>query len=297
MDQVALITATVVKEGYDIDAPLLKEACRKVHIELVPICWDVNEDGTTKPSLQCNNYDFAIIRSVWNYHEHVDIFKEWLAAVTCKIVNPANIVAKNVHKGYLQHFRNEGVPIVPTAFFDRGATVDLNEVAKDRNWDRLVIKPAVSAGSDRTKCFTLPAQATEAQSFLSELLETDDVLIQRYMPDVAAGGERSYTCINGKITHSVRRNPTFDGDEIVMVDKTAEQADDEVALVRQVLDSHPQTDQLFYARVDMIKDERTGQWCLSELELIEPYLHMKAHPPCADIFASALRSWIDGCRQ
>eukprot|EP00730_Choanoeca_flexa_P006282 TRINITY_DN12125_c0_g2_i1.p1 TRINITY_DN12125_c0_g2~~TRINITY_DN12125_c0_g2_i1.p1 ORF type:complete len:198 (+),score=30.84 TRINITY_DN12125_c0_g2_i1:445-1038(+) len=167
-----------------------------------------------------------------------------------------------------------------------------HQVAAKYGWTTVVLKPAISAASSRCKRYKVPEQATEAQSFLSELLETDDVLIQRYMPDVAAGGERSYTCINGKITHCVRRQETFDGDEVVLVDSTVRQRPEEVRFVYQVLDSHPQTDQLFYARVDMIKDERTGQWCLSELELIEPYLHMKAYPPCADIFAQALLEWV-----
>ena len=112
----------------------------------------------------------------------------------------------------------------------------------------------------------------------------------------------------------MRREPTFDEDAIVIVRETAEQSPEEVCplhyaalahhlthvglkvkFAHQVLAAHPQADKLLYARVDMIKHDETGEWCLSELELIEPYLHFRAHPEGADALASKLKQFVDRC--
>eukprot|EP00730_Choanoeca_flexa_P006286 TRINITY_DN12125_c0_g2_i2.p1 TRINITY_DN12125_c0_g2~~TRINITY_DN12125_c0_g2_i2.p1 ORF type:complete len:188 (+),score=24.24 TRINITY_DN12125_c0_g2_i2:63-626(+) len=131
MHEVALITSVVVQSGEfmveDVDAPLLIAACAKVGIKLVPVCWDVTEDGHIQPSWTCNSFRFAVIRSVWNYNKETQKFRTWLNSVNCAIVNSTGIVADNIHKGYLKRMERSGVSIVPTEIVKQGSSIDVTK--------------------------------------------------------------------------------------------------------------------------------------------------------------------------
>ena len=47
-----------------------------------------------------------------------------------------------------------------------------------------------------------------------------------------------------------------------------------------------------YGRVDMVRDLE-GQWAVMELELVEPELWMRTHPPAAETFADAIVRFLE----
>lgn len=150
----------------------------------------------------------------------------------------------------------------------------------------MVIKPAISAGSFRTRRFR-HGQAAEGQAFLDALAAEGDVMVQPYMPAIEHGGERALVWIDGEFTHAVGKSPRFsDGEE--RVSQATPVSDFERRFGEFVLSRVPDADGLLYARVDLIPDDDDAPR-LSELELIEPSLFLLQHPPALARFTKAIR--------
>jgi hypothetical protein len=98
-------------------------------------------------------------------------------------------------------------------------------------------------------------------------------------------GERSIVCIDGAVSHAVRKNARFQGDLEQVSTEAAPIADDERALAMRVLASIEA--ELLYARVDIVRDDR-GEPMVGELELIEPSLFLVQHPPAAERLAEGI---------
>src|SRR5205085_1076350 len=69
-----------------------------------------------------------------------------IAALTT-LVNPAALVAWNIHKGYLLKLGRAGIPIVPLSVVARGAAGADQDAARTAFGDEIVIKPAISGGA------------------------------------------------------------------------------------------------------------------------------------------------------
>ncbi|MEM7756423.1 MAG: hypothetical protein AAF297_12420 [Planctomycetota bacterium] len=218
------------------------------------------------------NFDVVVIRATWNYINDVRGFLNWVdrTAQETKLFNSPADVRWNVHKQYLTELGSAGVPIVPTRLVRTGQSLDVLSTIESEGWPKVVIKPAVGAGSFLTHCFE-PGDA-EAQAFLDRFVRTQDMLVQRYMPSVentgSGGGERALVVIDGELTHAVEKSPRFADDEESV--QTAPTDDADRAFVSKVLSSEDFGDLLF-ARVDVMRGDN-GELLLSELELIEPSL-------------------------
>jgi glutathione synthase/RimK-type ligase-like ATP-grasp enzyme len=219
------------------------------------------------------------LRSTWNYALHLDRFLAWIDRVSAvaPLLNPAEIVRANVHKRYLLELAAHGVPVVPTTLVEAGQRIDV----PDR---RVVIKPAVGAGSLHTRVF----EAGDAAALAHRELIAGDVLVQPYVASVEAHGERSLIWIDGELTHSIRKAPRFAGDR-EQVDgpfpiDAAERAVAQAALA-------PYVERILYARVDMARDE-AGQPMVMELELVEPSLFFPKCPPALAQFVGAVGRWL-----
>lgn len=226
----------------------------------------------------------SVIRSTWDYHHRIDDFLRWVdrAAKTTRLLNPAPIVRFSSHKSYLSHLAHAGLPVVPTVQLARGSSARLEEVARERGWRDVVVKPAVSCASFRTGRFRAGDPAGDA--FLRDLVRDRDAMVQPYLSSVEAYGERSVIWIDGAITHSIRKTPRFGG-ESESVSEAIAPADDERAVAEQFI-AHVSAD-LLYARVDLARDER-GRPLLMELELIEPSLFLLQHPPALERLVRAI---------
>lgn len=274
--RVALITCRQLPEP-DPDQQLLLDALQQRGVDAVMHAWD--GDGAL------DGCDLAVLRSAWNYHLEPQRFLDWLAGAEAatRILNPPAVLLWNLHKRYLQELAEQGLPVVPTVFVERGSATSFAAVLQQQGWSRAVIKPSISAASFRTRAFAA-GEARQAQAFLDELVVDRDAMIQRYLPSVERGGEKAMVWIDGEWTHAVRKAPRFHGaDEqvsgAVAID-AGERAFGDRALA-QVGSG------LLYARLDLIAGD-DGEPLISELELLEPSLFLLQHPPALARLAAAI---------
>ena len=282
--RIALVKSHVLSEPDPDEAPLLA-ALRERGCDACPLAWD--DPGG--PDLA--SFDVLTIRAAWNYHHQPDDFSAWLdnAESSARLVNDAETVRWNMHKSYLADLDRAGIETVPTAFFPHGATPFAERFLAERGWDDIVIKPAVSGGSRRTRRFMF-SERDQAQAFLAELAATGDVMVQPYMPSVEQGGEVAIVWIAGEVTHVVEKAPRFDGEAESVRGRPA--TDAERKLASRVVAAGGRD--VLYARVDVINDEQ-GKPLLSELELIEPSLFFQHGPGSVERFADALVAIVRAC--
>ena len=229
--------------------------------------------------------DLIVIRSTWNYYLHPTQFLEWseFAGRRAKLWNPLDVIFWNHDKRYLLELERSGVPIVPTRRIERGETISLDDLMRQTGWQDVVIKPAVSAASYRTRRFN--SESLEGHAHLTQLLETSDVLVQKYMPAVERHGERALVWIDGVFTHAVRKSPRLAGGA-EDVSPAVPISPGELRVGEAALAGF-EPGKLLYARVDVVPDA-TGQPRVMELELIEPSLFLLQCPAGLERFADAI---------
>jgi glutathione synthase/RimK-type ligase-like ATP-grasp enzyme len=236
----------------------------------------------------------ALFRTTWDYFERFPEFTAWLDRVErrTRVCNPVPTVRWNMDKHYLADLECRGVPVVPSRFLERGSTRPLAEVLSETGWDEAVIKPCVS-GAARHTYRVNRRTAAERQPLLSSLLADESMIVQPFQADVAATGEDTLMVFGGRYSHAVRkvakagdfRVQDDHGGKVYEYQPTAEQV--EVA-ERAVAACHPLP---VYGRVDMVRGN-DGRLAVMELELIEPELWLRLHPPAAETFAGAVASWL-----
>jgi hypothetical protein len=150
----------------------------------------------------------------------------------------------------------------------------------------VVIKPAISAGAEGT--FVLGAE--DAIPF--DVLERA-MLIQPLMRAIQDEGEFSLFYFGGQLSHAILKTPAsgdfrvqeqFGGREVAVEAPAPARA-----LAQAVLDAAPIAP--LYARVDMVRDS-AGQFCLMELEAIEPALFLNFASDKGATFANAVRAQL-----
>lgn len=275
--RIALVTCDGLPSDADPDAAPLTASLERYDVEVLQREWEWN----CHPA----SYDLCLLWSCWNYHLDAVKFARWIESTREQtiLVNPLDIVLWNMHKSYLRELADLGVAVVPTLFCDAGVDLDLGRRIADEGWDELVIKPAVSASSHRTRRFGA-GELEEAQAFLDDLLGRVDVLIQPYLRGVEDPRERSLIWIDGELTHAVRKTAWLKSLETAEIEVVPMEAD-EIALAESAM--APFGEQCLYARIDVVRDPRYGL-VLCELELIEPFLFLYLEPRSVELLADAL---------
>jgi hypothetical protein len=241
----------------------------------------------------------TVIRATWNYALAPAAFEAWLRRVdaAAPLWNPLPVVLGNLHKRYLLELPQRGVAAVPTRMLARGERASLAECAAAFGCERLVVKPAIGAGSIDTEQFARgaggdAAAAAEEEARFAALVAKigarSEVLVQPFVDSVREYGERSMIWIDGELSHAIRKTPRFSGDD-ERIEGPLPIADDEAALARAALapvcERHGE---LLYARVDMARDA-AGRPMVMEIELIEPSLFFAKKPGSADRFVAAVK--------
>ncbi len=281
---VALITCAEWPQLSPSDAVLQKALVAR-GIDAQPLAWN---DSTVDWSLP----RMSIIRATWDYFNQRDVFLNWAQHVSQlhTLWNPFSLLQWNTHKSYLRDLDERGVPIIPTAWFKKGSTVNFEELLQDRGWTEVVIKPAISAEAYGT-ILIKEGMAMEGQLYIDHMLTMHDMLIQPFLPSVLSSGERSIIVIDGEVTHALSRPPIHavrpDGQQQADLPQKelVVPGEDELQLVRKVMDALPAP--TLYARVDLVRD-LDGLPCLMEVELVEPGLWMHWKPEAAERFADAV---------
>ncbi len=142
MGPVAVVTCQSMPEP-DVDQDVLMTALRTGGVDARLVAWDAD------PQHDWSQYSLAVIRSTWNYIDHLDRFHEWVeaAAGQTSVFNPAAVITWNTHKGYLRDLADRGVPVVPTAWVGRGAGTTLAQVMERPNCSAVVTAPSSACAS------------------------------------------------------------------------------------------------------------------------------------------------------
>ena len=283
---VALVSCRELPEP-DPDAAPLSQALAVAGLATDVLAWD-------DPAADWSRARLTLLRSTWNYPQRREAFLSWAehAASASELWNPLHVVRWNTYKGYLLELEQGGVPVVPTVLLPRGSTATLRGTLEEHGWSVVVIKPAVSVSSFKTR--RIGPEALEAgEAHLQELLRERDVLVQRYLPSVESYGERALVWIDGELTHAVRKSPRFEGDDESVSTDSVEISTAEAALARRALAAV--RGPLLYARVDVAPGP-DGQPLLMELELVEPSLFFSQCPRALDRFVSGVRHRLDAVK-
>lgn len=278
MEPVAIVTCRAMPEP-DNDEDLLLDALARAEVDAHLVAWDGD------PDRDWSRYRAAVIRSTWNYIDHLDRFLDWTRATAEQTVllNPAGVIEWNTHKSYLRDLAERGLPVVPTAWVSRGSGTSLSNVMDDNLWTDVVAKPVVGAGSYLTERIVDP-ESVDNIAFWERLVAERDAMVQPYLKSVEEYGERSLIWIAGEFTHAVRKAPRL-GDDAESVSAALPISPDERSLAEQALAVVGPG--LLYARVDLIRDD-DGQPLVAELELVEPSLFLAQEPAALDRLVRAI---------
>jgi glutathione synthase/RimK-type ligase-like ATP-grasp enzyme len=277
----ALVVSDVQPEPHEDDAGLIA-ALREHGIHVHARIW-------SDPAVDWAAHDALLVRSTWDYFERYTEFLQWyqrIDALRCPIANPLPLLVWNSDKRYLLELAAQGVAIIPTVHA-RGAELD---AALAPLQGEVVVKPSVSGGAWNTVRGRI-GEAAFAQA-LAGLPRALDYLIQPFVPQVVDDGEWSLLFFGGVYSHAVLKKParddyrvqTYFGGSAVPTEPPAHVA----AAAQRALDAVAALGHRdhAYVRVDGVVVD--GEFRIMELEFIEPFLHLAAHPPAARLFAAQL---------
>lgn len=239
-------------------------------------------------------FDAIALRSTWDYHHKINEFNAWLdrlAADGCPVLNPVSIVKWNLNKGYLVELQDAEKHVPPFAFCRQNSNVSLQQLFETRGFVKAVVKPAVSGGSFNT-WVSDASSATDDEPKFKAMLETGDVIVQKFMDEIVDEGELSIMFFNKKYSHTILKKAKR-GDFRVQskfggtVEKF-EPTEDIIQYAASLL--HDINEPLLYARVDGVVSD--GRFYLMELELIEPALFMEYDAKACENFYRALQALL-----
>ncbi|MFC9561866.1 RimK family alpha-L-glutamate ligase [Agromyces sp. NPDC056965] len=277
-----------VESLFDDDHRLV-DALAERGVSAEPVAWSAAQ-------VDWSAYDAVVLRSTWDYVDHLPQFLEVIAAVErsgAQLLNSERPVRWNSDKRYLDDLDRLGVPIVPLVRGTPASGARLGAEVAAAGWDELVLKPAVGvggAGVVRTTAATLGHA-------LDTLPPATEVMVQPFAAEILDEGELSFIFIGGALSHTLRKRPAT-GDfrahgiyggtvETIAVDQS------DATTVQSMLARLPF--ELLYARVDVVRFE--GRLSVLELELIEPMLYLGLAPGSAARFADATIAWLEQARR
>lgn len=246
------------------------------------------------PMVKWENYQLAILKSPWDYTEHLTDFQNWLhqlESLGIQLLNPYDRVRWNMDKHYLQEITDSGLPVIPSSYLEKGSVLtDLQALLSSFNVDKLIIKPCVSAGARNTFILNA-ANFSEKQELINSLLQQEAFMVQPFMKEVFEG-EWSFLFFNGKYSHCLLKVPKdgefrvqhYYGGSVNAAQTADKYIPEAQAYVTQFAEG------CLYARVDgLIVNDQLN---LMELELIEPYLFLRTQPESFENYYQALSAHL-----
>ena len=275
--------------GLDDDEPIALAALARTGASVDVVDWD-------DPDARWSGYDRVVLRSTWDYPQHLAKFLAWVDAADAvsELVNPAATVRWNLDKQYLAALAEDGVPITPTVFVRPGEAAEFPD-------GRFVVKPAVGAGS-RDAAWYGPDERDSATEHVARLHAAGQtVLVQPMLASVARDGEWPMVFFGGTFSHAARKRVDLPRAGAIATLFAAEQNSAHVATAEQITAATAAVDAVSrrlgtptYARVDLVRDD-DGRYCVLEVELVEPSLFLPfADAAAVDRLAEALVRSPDG---
>jgi len=298
LSRVAYVTCQLRMEGWEDDllsSRILEE--RGIGVDYV--AWN-------DPEAEWEGYDLAVIRSTWDYLDHLDEFLEWADRVgPGRLRNVPAMIRWNTDKRYLAELDGGGLPVPPTALVAPGGPVP-------EFGGRVVIKPVRGAGARDTGVFD-DGNREEGLELLRRLGDQDEIaMIQPYIPWIDERGETAVIFFGGRFAYALRKKPflpesgvaplrpgtavaegMFDEDLMTLTEATEAEIElgtKTVAWLARRFGSTP-----LYARIDMVSPA-DGEPVLMEVEATEPSLYLERADdleiPGAELFATAVEAML-----
>lgn len=238
-----------------------------------------------------SDFELVVIRTPWDYQSSPDEFLAVLETIESqtRLENPLDIVRWNLDKRYLREMETRGTRIVPTIWEATYNAAEFDRWLDEFSVDEIIIKPTVSATAEHT--YRLKTYDASLESVFS----TREFLVQPFMPNIIAEGEFSLFYFNGQYSHAINKSPKTNDFRVqeehggIITEITP---DDELMTAGRETVATIGRD-LLYARVDFVRDG-DGNFCLMELELIEPALYLRMSDGAPERFAKAI---VEGLRQ
>jgi hypothetical protein len=284
--KIAFVTYSTKPDFASDDLPVV-DLLKSMGAAVQPLPWDGDSD-------KWNSFDLVVVRSCWNYHLHPEKFVKWLDRMErqqVKLFNSVKTVRWNLHKGYLQELEGKGILLPETIWLKRGTATNLSQLIIEKNWEKAVVKPAISATAFNTFLVS-KEEAHQLQLKFAEQLQDADMLVQKFMPEVQQEGEWSLIFFDKKFSHAVIKRPAAK-DFRVQNDfgGSAELASPPHFALGQAEKILSLIDEsLLYTRVDGVIFN--NQFLLMELELIEPMLFLEEGNAASKFAAVIMRAVV-----
>lgn len=244
-------------------------------------------------SIPWNEYAAVIIRSTWDYQNHLAAFLEVLKEIEANtlLANPLEIVRWNADKIYLKDLAEKGAIIVPTIWVNNKiGSQHIDQWFDQLASDELIIKPTISANAQDT--FRLKHDNIDL-TLLNSTFDQRACMVQPFMPTIIDEGEFSLFYFNGQYSHAILKTPKATDFRVQEEHGGIIQAitpdDNLLAAGAKVLQCIPTA--LLYARVDLVRTQE-DQFAVMEVELIEPALYLRMAPQAPTLFAQAVHNWL-----
>ncbi|MEQ8336624.1 MAG: hypothetical protein RIA62_04735 [Cyclobacteriaceae bacterium] len=269
--------------GWFIDDDLVHEPLKALGWEVENVPWDEAVDW--------NAFDVVVIRSPWDYQDHLKRFVEVLEAINqsrARLVNSLDTVKWNIDKCYLFELEQKGIEIVPTIQHDALNESKIEMASRGFDSNELVVKPTIGANADDT--FRINVKDSGSMKQPISIFKDRVCLVQPFMPSIVQEGEFSLMYFNGRLSHTILKTAK-EGDYRIQEEhgggviaiKSPEKGLISVGdRVMNTLNKSP-----LYARVDLVRTANNS-FALMELELIEPCLYFRFDPDSPEAFAKCI---------
>ncbi len=269
------------------DDGLLQAALLQLGISSVRVDW-------SRPDIDWSQFRCAVFRSTWDYFDKQSEFQKWLSFVKTqtRLCNDARLIFWNMDKHYLADLEARGVTTVPSRFIERGSSANLLMLLKETGWNEAIIKPCISGAARHTYRFD-PDKASSLEAIMEPLLLEESFLLQPFQESILRDGEDTLMFFGNRFTHAVRK-VAKPGDFRVQDDHGGKvyhhvATDEQIEFAQRALAACEPAPA--YGRVDLVRDNQ-GNFAVMELELIEPELWLRNHPPSAMAFAESIAKVI-----
>lgn len=276
----------VTRVADDEDNKLLAFLSQK-SVVAEPVIWN-------DPEIRWQEYDLVVIKSTWDYHEHIVAFREWLyslAKLGVQVLNPVSTLIWNSDKHYLGEIQQSGLPVISSFYLEQHSVADLTTCFAQFKTKKLIVKPCVSGGSKHTYAFT-PAEATNISEIVTPLLREEAFVVQPFIDEIETEGELSFVFLGGNYSHCIVKRPKvgdfrvqyYFGGSVQSCQPATPLTEAAAKYVKQYASG------CLYARVDgiVVKD----RFLLMELELIEPFLFLSTCENGYNNYYNALKALI-----
>jgi glutathione synthase/RimK-type ligase-like ATP-grasp enzyme len=271
---IAFLTSEELKDLTDDDrlaiAPLAARG-----IDVVPAVWTRDPDWFS--------FDMTIIRSPWDWQDHEARFGALLERFATAPYRVENRSAIRWHdKRYLLDLEERGVRIIPTRVANTREKA--LEIVAQCNYARAIVKPSLAAGGHRM------AKIDEARRTIDFDAGGGAYLVQPFVDEVEAEGEWSLVFFEGVYSHAVRKRAK-PGEYRIHIEHggTVEHVEAPREIIADAERAIAAAGETFlFARVDGIVSPTLGGFALTELEVVEPELFLRADPAAPDRFVEAI---------